>query len=103
MRREVMLSPGAVRGWGWVRVSTVASVVVLVVSAATAIVAFSMKLADAQHHRLVVLSVAAAGLAVLGFVAAAAGKFGGLRAARVQHDAQWRAGGPCPLRGDPRR
>ncbi|GAA5177275.1 hypothetical protein GCM10023322_01620 [Rugosimonospora acidiphila] len=49
-----------------------------------------MKLADKQHHLLVVLSIWSAVLAGVGFVAAAAGRMADLRAGRVRQDAQWR-------------
>jgi tetratricopeptide (TPR) repeat protein len=80
-----------VRGWGWVRVSTIAGVVVLALSTVAASVALLMRLADKQHDLLVSLSIWSAVLAGLGFVVAAIGKIADLRATRVRQDAQWQA------------
>jgi len=69
---------------------SIASTVVLAVSAATASAALLMKVADNQHRLLVTLSIWSAGLAGLGFLAAAMGKVADLRADPDRH----RPGGP---------
>ncbi|MGW3615277.1 hypothetical protein ACWD6N_36810 [Micromonospora sp. NPDC005163] len=73
------------------RISTLASMVAAGVAAVTAVLALWMKLADKQRDLLARLSVWSAVAAGVGFVAVVGGKLAEGRAARVRHDAQWRA------------
>jgi tetratricopeptide (TPR) repeat protein len=90
-RRVVSLRPSTPRGWGWVRLSTLAGVVTLAVAALTAIGALWMRLADKQHRLTVQLVVGSVVLAVVGFLSAAVGRVAELREKRARQVADWQA------------
>jgi tetratricopeptide (TPR) repeat protein len=90
-RRAVPLTPGAPSGWAWRRLSTVAGILTLGVSALVAVAAVWMRMADTRPRVMVQLVVASVILAVIGFASAAVGRVAELRERRVGQVAQWQA------------
>ncbi len=85
-----LLRPGPPRGWGWVRLSTATSVLMLVTTAAVAVVGFWLKAADKHPRTVATLLVVSGSLTVAGMLAAVAGRWAELRTQRTAADAQWR-------------
>src|SRR6266581_3051605 len=90
VRRRPLRAPAPV-GWRWVRLTAVASVASLLVTALLAGATVWMKLAEKQAHVVVRLLVVSACLAGLGLFAAVAGKWFELRERRVRFGQEWRA------------